>query len=450
MLRSLFRAALVLTTAGSVGAQQQKPPAAVAPVTQPDPLHQVGRNVTIYLLTMGNGTQIWELFGHNAIWIHDNVTNRDTVFNWGVFSFRQPHFIARFLKGKMLYSMGGDSMENILLEYQYWNRSVVAQELDLLPAQRDTILAAIRWNALPENVDYRYDYFRDNCSTRVRDLIDRALGGPIAVQARGLTGTTYRWHALRLMQSDVPIVLGVDIGLGRPADRDLTMWQEMFLPRKLHDFVAKVRVTDSAGTTHPLVRSERVLFQANRGPEAESPPELGVWLLLGGVIVASLIIWAGLAASSGSRLARGAVATVAAIWSLLAGLLGAILTLLWSATDHVFAHANENLLLFNPVWLVMVVLLPLYLWSGRAERFTRSLIALLMVSTVAALAAHATGLSAQQNLPLIGLALPPVLAIAAIAARRRVIARRVSNVNGRQRERGKPGVASGRVAAGGR
>lgn len=450
MFRSLFRAALVLTTAGSIGAQQQKPLAAAAPLPQPDPLHQVGRNVTVYLLTMGNGTQIWELFGHNAIWIHDNVTNRDTVFNWGVFSFRQPHFIARFLKGKMLYSMGGDSMENILLEYQYWNRSVVAQELDLLPAQRDTILAAIRSNALPENVDYRYDYFRDNCSTRVRDLIDRALGGTIAVQARGLTGTTYRWHTLRLMQSDVPIVVGVDIGLGRPADMDLTKWQEMFLPRKLHDFVAKVRVTDSAGTTHPLVRSERVLFQANRGPEAESPPELGVWLLLGGVVVASLIIWAGLAASSGSRLARGAVATVAAIWSLLAGLLGAILTLLWSATDHVFAHANENLLLFNPVWLVMVVLLPLYLWSGRAERFTRSLIALLMVSTVAALAAHATGLSAQQNLPVIGLALPPVLAIAAIAVRRRVIARRVSNVNGRQRERGKPGVASGRVAAGGR
>ncbi|HEU4787077.1 MAG TPA: hypothetical protein VFS57_06705, partial [Gemmatimonadaceae bacterium] len=132
------------------------------------------------------------------------------------------------------------------------------------------------------------------------------------------------------------------------------------------------------------------------------------------------------------------------------GLLGAILTLLWSVTDHVFAHANENLFLFNPLWLVMVVLLPLYLWSGRAERFTRSLIILLMVLTVAALAAHATGLSAQQNLPVIGLALPPVLAIAAVAARRRVIVRRVSNVNGRERERGKPGAASGRVAAGGR
>ena len=93
---------------------------------------------------MGNGQQVWELFGHNAIWIHDRVTNRDTVFNWGVFDFRQPHFIQRFLKGTMLYTMGGDSMDKILLEYHYWNRSVVAQELDLTAAQKDSVLAAIQ------------------------------------------------------------------------------------------------------------------------------------------------------------------------------------------------------------------------------------------------------------------------------------------------------------------
>jgi uncharacterized protein DUF4105 len=450
MLRSLFRVALALTSATTLAAQTPVAPAAAEP--QPDPLHQAGRNVTVYLLTMGNGKQIWELFGHNAIWIHDNLTNRDTVFNWGVFSFRQPHFIARFLKGTMLYSMGGDSMENILLEYRYWNRTVVAQELDLLPAQKDSILAAIRWNALPENVNYRYDYFRDNCSTRVRDLLDRALGGPIAAQARGLTGTTYRWHTLRLMQSDVPIVIGVDIGLGRPADVDLTKWQEMFLPKKLHDFVAKVRVIDSSGVMHPLVRGERVLFQANRGPEPDTPPDLGVWLLLGGMVIAALVVWAGLAASSGTRLARAALATVTAIWSLFAGLLGLILTMLWTVTDHVFAHANENVLLFNPLWLVMVVLLPLYLWSGRAERLTRSASVALMALAVLALAMHATGLSAQDNLAIIGLALPPALAIAVVTARPRVIAGRDVGKPGRARQPGlaRRGTTRGPIAAGGR
>lgn len=449
MLRSLLRAALALAAATTLHAQR---PAAPTPAqSPPDPLHESGRNVTVSMLTMGNGQHVWELFGHNAIWIHDNVTGRDTVFNWGVFDFRQPHFIARFLKGTMLYAMGGDSMDGILYEYRYWNRTVVAQELDLLPAQKDTILAAIRWNALPENVNYRYDYFRNNCSTRVRDLLDRALGGPIAVEARGLTGTTYRSNALRLMQVDVPIMLGVDIGLGRPADVELTKWQEMFLPKKLHDFVAKVRVIDSTGAMHPLVRSERVLYQATgRGPEPETPPELGVWLLLGGVVVAGLIVWAGLAASDGGRLARAAVGVVTAIWSLVAGLLGVILALLWTVTDHVFAHANENLLLFNPLWLVMLVLLPVYFWSGRAERVTRSASVALMTLCVIALAAHATGLSAQDNLPVIGLALPPALAIAVVTARRRApaggeLGRHFAT---RARVSPGPGTAAGPIAAG--
>lgn len=450
MLRSLLRVALALTAAASLHGQQ--PLATTAPQTQPDPLHQTGRNVTINLLTMGNGAQIWELFGHNAIWIHDNVTGRDTVFNWGVFSFRQPHFVLRFLKGTMLYAMGGDSLEGILLEYgpQYWNRSVVAQELDLSAAQKDTILAAIRWNAQPENVNYRYDYYRDNCSTRVRDLLDRALGGAISAQARGLTGTTYRWHTLRLMQGMVPIVIGVDIGLGRPADVDLSKWQEMFLPKKLHDFIAKVRVIDGTGAMHPLVRGERVLYQATgRGPEPDAPPQLGVWLLLAGMVVAALLIWPGLAASSGSRFAQAAVATVAAIWSLFAGLLGVILTLLWTVTDHVFAHANENLLLFNPVWLVMIVLLPLYLWSGRAERLTRSLSVGLMILAVAALAMHFTGLSAQDNLAVIGLALPPAVAIAIVAARPRVASgRRLGQPVRSRSPQMNRGPAGGPIAAG--
>ncbi|HEY2163262.1 MAG TPA: DUF4105 domain-containing protein, partial [Gemmatimonadaceae bacterium] len=242
MLRTAPCALLLMasTAALSTAAAQAPAPGRQAAVaaSRIDPLHQAGRNVTISLLTMGNGTQVWELFGHNAIQIHDLVTNRDTVFNWGVFDFRQPHFIQRFLKGTMLYSMGGDSMDNILLEYHYWNRSVVAQELDLTAEQKDSVLAAIQRNAQPENIQYRYDYFRDNCSTRVRDILDHAMGGSLRKESAGLTGTTYRWHALRLMQVLPPIVLGVDIGLGRPSDVDLSKWQVMFLPRQLHDFLA--------------------------------------------------------------------------------------------------------------------------------------------------------------------------------------------------------------------
>jgi len=407
--------ALPLTAQPQARGGQSAPAAA----SQTDPLHQVGRNVTISLLTMGNGTQVWELFGHNAIWIHDLVTNRDTVFNWGVFDFRQPHFIQRFLKGTMLYSMGGDSMDNILLEYHYWDRTVVAQELDLTATQKDSILAAIQRNARPENIQYRYDYFRDNCSTRVRDILDNALGGALHQSAGALTGTTYRWHALRLMQVQPPIMLGVDIGLGRPGDVELSKWQEMFLPRKLHDFVSNVRVTDGDGTDHPLVRKETVLFQsANHRTEPDAPPAFGVWALLGGIAVAALMTWLGFAATSRRDWTRVVASVVIAVWSLAAGVLGTIVLLLWTVTDHVFAHQNENLLIFQPLWLALVVLAPIFLMTGRAVGPTRAVAQATLALSAIALAAHFIGLSSQNNLPIIALGLPPALAVAAVSARR--------------------------------
>ena len=429
MLRTRYPllAVCVLAFAQSAGAndaqaQVKSAPSAgsprqVAPVAQPDPLHQSGQNVTISLLTMGNGEQVWELFGHNALWIHDNVTNRDTVFNWGVFSFHQEHFIPHFLQGRMLYSMGGDSMENVLQAYRYWNRSVLSQELDLTPAQKDSILVTIQRNALPENVNYRYDYYRDNCSTRVRDILDHALGGPLSVQAAGLTDATYRWHSLRLMQGNLPIMLGVDIGLGRPADVRLTKWQEMFLPRQLHDFVAHVRVLDPSGAMKPLVRSERVLFQATRKPEPAAPPDLGLWLLFGGVIVAVVITSLGFMATPLHPVMRFAAAVVSGVWSLAVGLLGTVLVLLWAVTDHVFAHANENVLLFNPLWLGLAVLLPVYLWSGRAETATRRLALVTVVLSLTALGLHVLGISRQHNVALIGLMLPPTLGVMMMTVR---------------------------------
>jgi Domain of unknown function (DUF4105) len=390
-------------------------PGLMTPVV--DPLHQSGKNVTITLLTMGTGQQVWELFGHDAIWIHDIVTGRDTVFNWGVFDFHQPRFIQRFLKGTMLYAMGGDPLSYQLMVYRYLNRSVVAQELDLTPAQRDSILQQIQWYAQPQNINYRYDYYRDNCATRVRDIIDRALGGQIKAKANTLTGTTYRWQSLRLMQVDIPIMLGVDIGLGRPGDHDLTVWQTMFLPRQLHDFIATVQVRDSAGGLRPLVKRETTLFRASRGGEPDAPPTLLPWLAGAGLIVAALVVWLGSAAMTGGRAARISAAVLVGVWSIVAGLLGVLLTLLWSVTDHVFAHMNENLLLFNPLWLVLAIVGIAALVRGRPTGAFRAWATGLAVVATLALVAHVVRVSGQQNLAVIGLGLPPALAIAWVARR---------------------------------
>lgn len=381
-----------------------------------DPLHAPGSDVTISLLTMGNGKDVWQMFGHAAIWIHDDRMGTDTVFNWGVFDSTQPNFIPRFLKGLMLYQMGGESIGQVLYAYRYWNRSVTSQELNLTAAQKDTLLRIIQENARPENLQYRYDYFVDNCATKPRDILDRALGGQLRAGADSVTNTSYRWHALRLMQGDKPLVLGVNIGLGEPSDRPITKWEEMFLPRKLHDWVATRQVRDSSGALVPLVKREQVLFQANRPPEFEQPPSF-TWLWVVGGMIAALFAWVGVRSRT-RRGARVAAAAAFSVWAAVCGVLGMLLTILWTATDHRFAHANENLLLFNPLWLVLAVTLPMTFARGRAERVTRALLLAVTALSALALLAHLVGLSRQTNLGIIGLALLPAAAIV-FAFRRR-------------------------------
>src|SRR5215510_7109098 len=417
MIRALLHAACALAVSSALVAQapRQVRSAPPVPVQSVDPLHQKGENVTISLLTMGSGTKLWELFGHNALLINDNVSGRDTVFNWGVFSFKQSNFLLRFLKGDMLYAMGGDSLQWIGIAYRYLNRSVYSQELDLTTAEKDSVLKQIRWYAQPENVNYKYDYFLDNCSTRVRDVVDNALHGQLRAQANELTGRTYRWHALRLMQDNLPLVVGVDIGLGRPADRELTKWQEMFLPRKLHDFAGALTIRDSSGATRKLVKREMLLFQATRPPEHETPPTLWPLLIGVGLVAGALFAWLGVRAPRAAAVAFG-------VWSVAIGFLGLLVTLLWAVTNHTAAYYNENILLFNPLWLILAVPLAMSTWSGRTSLWAQRLAMTVTALGVVALIAHIVRLSAQDNLPLIGMTLPPALAIAWVVRRVRASA----------------------------
>ena len=228
------------------------------------------------------------------------------------------------------------------------------------------------------------------------------------------------------MQDDQPVVTGVDIGLGRPADRPITKYQEMFLPRKLHDFVATLQVPDSTGRLRPLVAAEQVMFQAVRPPERETVPNFILPLLIGGILIAALIVWLGHATRSmPSRGFTAALSTLLTLWALLAGVLGLLLTILWAFTDHIFAHQNENLLVFNPLWVPLVVMLPVWVVRGTWDRATRVLVLAVAALTGAAVLLHPIGLSRQVNLAVICLALPPAVALVWFVATERPRARRL-------------------------
>jgi Domain of unknown function (DUF4105) len=298
----------------------------------------------VYLMTMGPGKYVWERFGHNAIWIHDPVRGTDQTYNYGLFDFGQQNFLLRFIQGRMWYWMQGFPAQSYVESYRRVNRSVWVQELEIAPRARRELQAFLEWNERPENRFYHYDYYRDNCSTRVRDALDHALGGRIREHTSRLpTGRTYRFHTLRLTANDPPIYTGLLLALGQPVDRPISAWEEMFLPLAMRVHLRNLTVPGPDGRAVPLVRSERTLFQSS---EAPPPPEPPAWLsgYFGtGLVIGGLAFGLALAAPS-SRLARFGFLAVAWIWLLLSGTAGLIVAGLWGLTNHSAAYRNENIL----------------------------------------------------------------------------------------------------------
>jgi hypothetical protein len=373
---------------------------------------------------MGVGEEVWEKFGHNAIWIHDASSGTDSVYHWGLFDFHQPHFIPRFLQGRMLYSMGGFSLEGTLEDYHYLDRTVWAQQLELTPVQRRQIRDFIRWNEQPENRNYLYNYFTDNCSTRVRDIIDRALGGALSFTKTVASGRTYRDEALRSTQEDFPLATGIDIGLGRPSDHRMTVWESMFLPMSLHEVVKKLVVHDAHGGRIPLVSKENVLYLSHSHREPLSPPRWSARYLAIGLVLSLVLGVLGMAAvrsrATGGFGVPAVAGVVFGVFAFAAALLSLLLLLLWTVTNHTFAHRNENLLLFNPLWLVLFVAGPMLLARGRAA-WSSALSWGALILAVIGLALHPLGAARQDNLPLFALALPPFTVFALILERARMI-----------------------------
>ena len=378
-----------------------------------------GSELRVYLVTMGPGSAIWERFGHNAIRVVDTLRGIDVVFNYGMFSFDEPGFLSRFLLGDTKYWMEPHDTPQELAAYQRADRTVWQQELELAPPQKAEMARFLAWNAREENKYYRYDYFLDNCSTRIRDAIDRVLGGALgdATKDSVVAGATFRWHTRRLLGPDVPAYEGIQVALGRPADRPITRWEEGFLPVRLMEHVRTVRVKGLDGTMRPLVKSEEVLFRSSRADEPSAPPDRTLPNLLAGVGIGALLLAAGMASRRRARATRALFATGAILWSLAAGVVGTLLVLAWTATQHQFWYRNENLLQFNPLSLLLVVLVPLALLRGRGLDPAR--IGALVVAALSAVGlALALLPGGQASAEVVALALPVHAALAWVLSRR--------------------------------
>jgi hypothetical protein len=327
-----------------------------------------GENLSVYLLTFGPGDEAWEKFGHNAIWLRDETARDpaagDIDYNWGVFDFGTGlsgllDFIGRFIQGRLLYSMSGYVPGHTALDtleyYQSVNRSVLVQKLELSGEEKLALETALAAQDRPGKREYLYDYYVNNCSTKVRDAIDQATGGQIKPQLAGIaTGTTFRWHTSRLTADTLWLYTSLYYVLGHPVDRPLSAWEESFLPEKLSGHLRAVTIDG-----HPLISMEKRLFASTRIPERDAPPKYLAGFLVAGIVVGAAMVGCVVAMKRWRRLGFIGFVIIAIAWSLMAGLAGGISKWGILFTDHTAARYNENLMQLAPISLALVVFAPL-------------------------------------------------------------------------------------------
>jgi hypothetical protein len=373
-------------------------------------------------MTFGPGRQVWERFGHNAIWIHDPVDSTDLAYNYGLFDFHQQNFLLRFARGQMWYWMAGFPAAAYVAQYERDNRSIWVQELELPPRAKVQLQEFLRWNAEPEHRYYHYDYYRDNCSTRVRDAIDRVLNGAIRRRTDTVSaGTTYRFHTQRLTANDPLIFTALLAALGPAVDRPITAWDEMFLPLEMREWVRTVSVIGPDGRSLPLVRSERTIFESSAPPPPDAPPTWWPWyLLLGLAIGVGVLLLARRGRTSGA--ARFGFLVAAGGWVLVTGLAGLILAGLWGLTDHVMAYRNENLLQLDPLALALLPAVFSAVRGTGTPPWGRRLAQVIALLSLLGLGLELLPGFDQVNGPIIALALPAQVGVAfaltRLAARR--------------------------------
>ncbi len=370
-----------------------------------------GARMSVAIITYGPGEFVFEKFGHIAVALTDSSTGQDIAFNWGMFDFNQPNFLGRFLTGDTKYWMAGYRTADFNAAYKGENRTIRKQELQLSAMQRGAIADYVSWNAQDANKYYRYDYYADNCATRVRDLLNWALQGQLDApfQVAG-SGRTWRNETARITAGDPLVYPGIQIALGRHADHTLTKWEESFLPELLANHLAALTVTDASGAPTKLITSDSVLFTAGRLPMPEQAPSRVPMALGIGLVLAALVV---LLAGARAAAARFVLGAFSALWFGVGALLGTALLLAGTVTKHLaYMGANLTVLQLHPLMFVAAVVVTLALWRGVRRRAAVGVSALVALLSVVGLALQLVPSLSQQSGVVLAVIVPVHLAFA--------------------------------------
>ncbi|MEP2934967.1 MAG: DUF4105 domain-containing protein [Gilvibacter sp.] len=334
---------------------------------------ELSPKATVSVLTMGPGQSLYDSFGHSAIRLRDQGLGIDVVYNYGVYDFTDPNFYTKFAKGNMSYLLDRKPTAHFLSNYIDYNRWVKEQLLALSPKEAQQLFEFLENNLKPENRAYNYDFFYDNCATKVPEVIGKVISGGIIIDPTYLDEQkTFRTLIQENVHWNTWGSFGMDIGIGSVTDKIATANEHMFLPENV--FLAFQKATrDEASGGIPLVMETKDLFVNNpippRGEGLKSP--LVLFGLLGILIL--FFTYRDYKKQERSRWLDVSLAIIT-------GVVGIILLLLWFATDHSTTANNYNVLWAFPfnVFIVLQLLKKQpKKWLGRYMRFLIILLALL-------------------------------------------------------------------------
>jgi hypothetical protein len=298
-----------------------------------------------WLVTYGPGSDVWERFGHNALWIRDPDLGVDHTFSFGYFELDRPGFHRDFARGIMRYFGAASSPEREFAFYRQRQRSIEKQRLNLSPGQVRQLYRLLENAIFPQPQYYQYDYYLANCSTWLRDLLDEVLEGALGEQlSEPSAHQNFRDHTRRLTADRFWMHTGMMLLLGPRIDHPRSAWDEAFLPESLAYWLDTVEVDGQ-----PLVTERRVLFSS----EVHAPPSepTGPWAgsLLLGLLSVLLIVLPAWRRRQGWRLLPWRIGL------LVVGAAGLVVLWMWLVSGHEATWRNIMVLLLNPLWWLFLL-----------------------------------------------------------------------------------------------
>ena len=320
--------------------------------------------LSVSLLTVSKGENIYEKFGHTGIRISVPSKKFDAVYHYGLFSFDEPNFIYRFIKGETNYMIGAMSYYDFMLMYAIRGSSVRELQLNLTNREANSLFNALCENLRPENQTYRYSFLYDNCATRPLEIIFRNIEGELVINTKEETETlpTYRGLIHESTGEDSWTTFGIDMLLDGETDSHIEIPDKPFLPRITERIFAGVKIKgENSDTLRALAVAPPIEILKAREMEAGSDnfkiftPLFTTTLLLIVVIVISLFE---IKKVKHNRI----LDTIVAI---LLGMLGVVIYFLLFFSDHPAVSANYNAFWLQPIWLLILPLI----WTQKGKKF---------------------------------------------------------------------------------